>query len=138
VEELAEGDEHQRQHHRGHVGDGQEVVAAPVQQPAREGEQQAGDRDRHKADQGEEVVAEALAGGGLAVAEASPQEPAAAGQHQHGGDVQAVEHHPAQERQGVEADRPEPEQVDGVAGAGGRVGEEGQPAEGQREGDQGG
>jgi hypothetical protein len=72
VEELAEGDEHQGQHHRGHVGDGQEVVAAALQQPAGEGEQQAGDRDRDQADQGEEVVAEALAGGGLAVAEATP------------------------------------------------------------------
>src|SRR4029450_5297122 len=118
VEELAEGDEHQRQHHRGHVGDGQEVVAAALHEPAGEGEQQAGHRDRDQADQGEEVVAEALAGGGLAVAEAPPQEPAAAGQHQHGGDVEAVEHHPAQERQGVEADRPEPEHLDGVAGTG--------------------
>src|SRR3546814_626232 len=45
VEELAERDERQRQHHRGHVDDHQEVVVRALEEARRRGEQQPGDRD---------------------------------------------------------------------------------------------
>jgi hypothetical protein len=50
--------------------------------------------------------------------------------------VQAVEDHPAQWRQRVETGRANAQEVDRVGGSGGAVGQEREPAEGQREGGQ--
>ena len=52
VEELAERDEDQSEHHRRHVDDRQELVALAVEQRRGQGQEQTGDGDRDQGDRG--------------------------------------------------------------------------------------
>lgn len=138
VEELPERDVDEGEDHRHHVEDPQEFVSAAVQEDRREGEQQTGHGDDDQGDQRHQVVAEALAGDGAPVLHTAPEEVAGTGDDEHGCDVQAVEHQPAEDVQRIEADDLEAPDAHLVTGAGAGTGGEGEPAPGQREGDQGG
>src|SRR5665809_72576 len=58
VKELPERDEDQRQHHRAHMNQREEVVVGALQQHAREGQQQSGYRDDYEGDKRKQVVPE--------------------------------------------------------------------------------
>jgi hypothetical protein len=78
-------------------------VEAAVEPHTRHGEEHARDRHGEQTREGEEVAA-AFDRQRAGVAEASPQEDEHAREHEHRGDVERVEHEPADDALGVEVD----------------------------------
>ena len=110
-------------------------VETAAQPRLRNGQRQAGDRNREEQDQGEEIHRERLHRACALVAHAAPQRKRDAAEHQHGRNIQAVKEQPRGEGVQPEADRREAEQVRHVGHLVVRSAGEVNPAEDQREGD---